>query len=237
MRGDQPVVSAASWMVSASTRPNLTTVVSRFGKQDPPCGRAILASGEGDQPLMAAGNRSIAGPPARGWRALGLAGGEEDRLACLVPALVGAHDRQLHRGGVLQAGERSRRGASRRSRPTARRCGPARPTLSAPPVSASRAASRIAATSPRVGSARRGSGPAPRRALTRGRPRRRRRLGGAPQALGGSAAASAHRRSASRPPTPNARRTPRTPTRRAVERGSRHRDARPNARRRRCTGP
>src|SRR4051812_30485957 len=30
MRADQPVVSAASWMVSASTRPNLIKVVSRF---------------------------------------------------------------------------------------------------------------------------------------------------------------------------------------------------------------
>src|SRR3954447_6109208 len=32
MRADQPVVSAASWMVSASTRPNLIKVVSRFGR-------------------------------------------------------------------------------------------------------------------------------------------------------------------------------------------------------------
>src|SRR5689334_9321045 len=32
MRGDQPVVSAASWMVRASVNaPNLTTIVSRFG--------------------------------------------------------------------------------------------------------------------------------------------------------------------------------------------------------------
>src|SRR4051795_13619633 len=31
MRGDQPVVSAASWMVNASTGPNLTTRLSRFG--------------------------------------------------------------------------------------------------------------------------------------------------------------------------------------------------------------
>src|ERR1700750_3308904 len=30
MRGDQPVVSAASWMVRASTGPNLTTPLSRF---------------------------------------------------------------------------------------------------------------------------------------------------------------------------------------------------------------
>src|SRR3954471_1815022 len=30
MRGDQPVVSAASWMVRASTGPNLTTRLSRF---------------------------------------------------------------------------------------------------------------------------------------------------------------------------------------------------------------
>src|SRR3954454_24114832 len=32
MRDDQPVVSAASWMVSASTGPNLIKVVSRFGR-------------------------------------------------------------------------------------------------------------------------------------------------------------------------------------------------------------
>src|SRR5204862_3827007 len=32
MRDDQPVVSAASWMVSASTRPNLIKLVSRFGR-------------------------------------------------------------------------------------------------------------------------------------------------------------------------------------------------------------
>src|SRR2546423_1138057 len=32
MRDDQPVVSAASWMVSASTRHNLIKVVSRFGR-------------------------------------------------------------------------------------------------------------------------------------------------------------------------------------------------------------
>src|SRR3954454_5320054 len=81
MRGDQPVVWAASWMVRASTNPNLTTIVSRFGKQDPPCGRAILASGEG------------------------LAGGEEDRRARLVLALVGPHDGELDLGGVFQARE------------------------------------------------------------------------------------------------------------------------------------
>src|SRR5689334_21225736 len=34
--------------------PYLTTVVTRFGKQDPPCGRGILASGEGSTDLWTA---------------------------------------------------------------------------------------------------------------------------------------------------------------------------------------
>src|SRR6188768_3090793 len=87
MRGDQPVVRAASWMVSASTSQPYHDRVKVH--------QASPSLWEGD-PGLRRGRSGVR---------RGLAGGEEDRLARLVAALVGAHDRQLHLGGALQAGE------------------------------------------------------------------------------------------------------------------------------------
>src|SRR4051794_23776118 len=75
MRADQPVVSAASWMVSASTRHNLIKVVSRFGTP------AVA-------PRLPA-RRFAGAPPSRG----GLLGRGQDALARLVALLVEADHR------------------------------------------------------------------------------------------------------------------------------------------------
>src|SRR3954466_2377041 len=79
MRGDQPVVSAASWMVRASTRPDLTTLLSRFRAWTRP--------------------RPQSSPGLRGL------GREEDRLAVLVLGLVEPYRGEHRRVGVLQAPE------------------------------------------------------------------------------------------------------------------------------------
>src|SRR3954447_13602609 len=57
MRADQPVVSAASWMVSASTRHNLIKVVSRFspdglpGRREDALARLVVLLVEADHRL------------------------------------------------------------------------------------------------------------------------------------------------------------------------------------------
>src|SRR3954451_17469995 len=78
MRGDQPVVSAASWMVRASTRPNLTTLLSRFPR---------------------------GGGGGGGRAALRRLGRQQDRLPALVLALVQAHGGDDRLVGALEARE------------------------------------------------------------------------------------------------------------------------------------
>src|SRR4051812_21357926 len=92
MRGDQPVVSAASWMVRASTRRNLTTRLSRF--RDPPAVRWAPVAGPGPRPRGAAARGGAGG-------ALRRLGRQEHRLAVLVRALVQAHrgEQRLVRAG------------------------------------------------------------------------------------------------------------------------------------------
>src|SRR3954453_19981148 len=77
MRGDQPVVSAASWMVRASTGPNLTTRLSRFPWFHP-----------------CALRRGCAGRLRR----------QEDRLPVLVQTLVEPHRRDGRVVGRLAPG-------------------------------------------------------------------------------------------------------------------------------------
>src|SRR3954453_10937667 len=107
MRGDQPVVSAASWMVRASTRPNLTTLLSRFPRRR---GRAALRRLGRQQDRLAALVLALVQAHGGDDRLVGALEAREDlvkrHLVAARPPPLGV-DRGA--GAGLRAGARDRR--------------------------------------------------------------------------------------------------------------------------------